>query len=141
MNPSPHHIPAASIEAELGSRVHAALEASAATLPPDIAFRLRQARENALRSSGRKQRRFARLPSLAGVPAELGGAWMRTNLKSALAVSALMVLAVLANQQRHDEHIDESIDIDSALLIDDLPIDAYLDRGFGAWLDSQGETR
>ena len=31
---------------------------------------------------------------------------------------------------RHD-----TVDIDSSLLIDDLPIDAYLDRGFGAWLD------
>ena len=30
--------------------------------------------------------------------------------------------------------------IHSALLTDDLPIDAYLDRGFGAWLDSQGKS-
>lgn len=141
MNPIPQHTVHASTEAELGRRAHAALEASTSSLPPDVAFRLRQARENAVAAAGRRTRRFAVLPRLAGVPAELGGAWMRENLRSILAVTALIALAVTAHQHRHDERSDEAIDIDSALLTDDLPIDAYLDRGFGAWLDSQGEAR
>jgi len=37
------------------------------------------------------------------------------------------------------QQIDEIEELDSALLSDDLPIDAYLDSGFVAWLrDSRG---
>ena len=34
-----------------------------------------------------------------------------------------------------DEQMNELEDVDSALLADDLPLDAYTDQGFAAWLD------
>ncbi|MEY3201809.1 MAG: hypothetical protein RIR70_1359 [Pseudomonadota bacterium] len=49
----------------------------------------------------------------------------------------LIALAVLASgahywgQHQRESEIEE---VDSALLADDLPIDAYLDRGFDTWL-------
>lgn len=126
-------------EAAIGRRAHAALEASCAELPADIAFRLRQSRERAV-AAAQPRRRLALLPRLAGVAGTLGsGDWLRQNLISATGVVLLALIAAFASQQSQDERLNESIDIDTALLTDDLPIDAYLDRGFGNWLDSQGE--
>ena len=126
-------------EAAIGRRAHAALEASCAELPADIAFRLRQSRERAV-AAAQPRRRLALLPRLAGVAGTLGGGdWLRQNLISATGVVLLALIAAFASQQSQDERLNESIDIDTALLTDDLPIDAYLDRGFGNWLDSQGE--
>lgn len=126
-------------EAAIGRRAHAALEASCAELPTDIAFRLRQSRERAV-AAAQPRRRLALLPRLAGVAGTLdGGDWLRQNLISATGVVLLALIAAFASQQSQDDRLNESIDIDTALLTDDLPIDAYLDRGFGNWLDSQGE--
>ncbi|MFX6190260.1 DUF3619 family protein, partial [Acinetobacter baumannii] len=70
----------------------------------------------------------------------LGGGWLRDGLAPTVGILMLALIAALASQQSQDERFNESLDIDSALLTDDLPIDAYLDRGFGAWLDSQGRS-
>lgn len=126
-------------EAAIGRRAHAALEAACGELPPDIVFRLRQSRERAV-AAALPRRRLALLPRLAGMAGTLGGGdWLRQNLVSATGVVLLALIAAFASQQSQDERFNESMDIDTALLTDDLPIDAYLDRGFGNWLDSQGE--
>ncbi len=36
-------------------------------------------------------------------------------------------------------YVEDLEDIDSALLADDIPPDAYLDKGFAAWLDNSSE--
>jgi hypothetical protein len=130
---------AAADEAAVGQRAHAALEASCNELPPDIVFRLRQSRERAL-AAATPRRRLAWLPRFAGLPGNLGGSWLRDGLAPTVGILMLALIAALASQQSQDERFNESLDIDSALLTDDLPIDAYLDRGFGAWLDSQGRS-
>ena len=57
------------------------------------------------------------------------------GLRLGLAVAAL-ALAALGVSVWHDfEKAAEYEEIDSALLADDLPINAYLDRGFQAWLE------
>jgi hypothetical protein len=130
---------AASDEAAIGQRAHAALEASCAGLPPDIVFRLRQSRERAL-AAATPRRRLSWLPRFAGLPGNLDGGWLRNGLAPTLGILMLALIAAMASQHSQDERFNESMDIDSALLTDDLPIDAYLDRGFGAWLDSQGRS-
>lgn len=126
-------------EAAIGRLTHAALEAACGELPPDIVFRLGQSRERAI-AAARPRRNLALLPRLAGLAGTLGGGnWLRQNLISATGVLLLALIAAFASQQSQDERFNESMDIDTALLTDDLPIDAYLDRGFGNWLDSQGE--
>ncbi len=123
-------------EAAIGSRAHAALEATTSGLPPDIAFRLRQSREQAL-ARHMPRRRPVALLQWAGLPGAGNTNWLRDIVAPAMGIIMLALLATIAGQLAQEEDRDQAIDIDSALLTDDLPIDAYLDRGFGAWVDHQ----
>jgi hypothetical protein len=100
-----------------------------------IAERLRAARERAL-----ERRRIAHEPVLAwargaegGVAGGFGGAG-GLSLRLALATTLLVAgLAAIYTGQR-DQRAADVEELDALLLADDLPIDAYLDRGFEAWL-------
>ena len=98
---------------------------------PSIAERLRAARERAL-----EMRRLERAPALAWADNVLGslggpsGLWLRLVLPALLVVAS--VVGIYAWQQ--NQRLAEIEEIDAELLTDDLPIDAYLDRGFEAWL-------
>ena len=98
---------------------------------PLIAERLRAARERALEA-----RRLERAPALAWADNVLGsfggqsGLWLRLVLPALLVV--LSVAGIYTWQQ--NQRLAEIEEIDAELLTDDLPIDAYLDRGFEAWL-------
>jgi hypothetical protein len=104
-----------------------------------VAERLRAARERAI-----ERRRIARVPSLAwtrGMAGSAGGSMaggfggtggfsLRMLVATALLLSGLF--AIYSGQQ--DQQAAEVEELDAQLLTDDLPIDAYLDRGFEAWL-------
>jgi hypothetical protein len=48
---------------------------------------------------------------------------------------AVLILGLIAvNQWRDSQLAAEIEEIDTAVLTSDLPIDAYLDKGFDAWL-------
>ena len=100
-----------------------------------IAERLRAAREQAL--AARKPERepaFAWMrASASGVVAGFGGVGgfsLRVLLPTLLMVAGLMAIYTWQQDQRAAD-IEE---LDAQLLTDDLPIDAYLDKGFEAWL-------
>src|SRR5436190_17267597 len=103
----------------------------ATRVEPSIAERLRAARERAL-----DVRRPERAPALAWADNVLGnlggpsGLWLRLVLPALLVV--LSVTGIYTWQQ--NQRLAEIEEIDAELLTDDLPIDAYLDRGFEAWL-------
>src|SRR5690348_18390193 len=64
--------------------------------------------------------------------------WRGVSTRVLLPV-AVLVLAVSGIYTWQDKRrVAELVDIDSQLLTDDLPIDAYLDRGFQNWLKSRG---
>ena len=104
-----------------------------------IAERLRAARERAL-----ERRRIAREPVLAWARGAAlatsdgtihasegsGGFSLRLLLATALLLAGLF--AIYSGQL--DQRAAEVEELDAQLLTDDLPIDAYLDRGFEAWL-------
>lgn len=100
-----------------------------------IAERLRAAREQAL-----AMRRPEREPTLAwarsaavgviGGFGGFGGFSLRALLPTALLVAGL--IAIYGWQQ--DQRAADIEELDAQLLTDDLPIDAYLDRGFETWL-------
>lgn len=102
---------------------------------PRIAERLRAAREQAI-----AMRKPAREPAFAlariansGVIAGFGGFGgfsLRLLLPTALLVAGLA--SIYSWQQ--DQRAADVEELDARLLTDDLPIDAYLDRGFEAWL-------
>jgi hypothetical protein len=127
--------PAAFQQAAIGQRAHAALEAASASLPPDITFRLGQSRARALALHAPRR---AALPFLqyAGMPG-IGSRWFHDVIAPVFGIVLLALVATTASQYAAAESHNELIELDSTLLADDLPIDAYLDRGFGAWIDHQ----
>lgn len=136
-NPLIRPDPSAHEQAAIGQRAHAALEAASATLPPDIVFRLGQCREKALALHMSGHRSPIALFQMAGLPG-VGQRWLRDVITPALGIVMLAVVASIAGQYAANASYSEVIEIDSALLTDDLPIDAYLDRGFAAWVAHQG---
>ena len=105
------------------------LDRAATQVKPGIAERLRAARERALEA-----RRLERAPALAWADNVLGGGgsslWLRLVVPALLVILSVAGLYTWQQQQR----LAEIEEIDAELLTDDLPIDAYLDRGFEAWL-------
>ena len=100
------------------------------TVRPEVADRLRQAREQAL---ARQRAELAPLLAWAdNVVGDVGwgGLALRVLLPLALLVGSGAAIYTWQQNQRAAE-VEE---IDSMLLTDDLPIDAYLDRGFQNWL-------
>jgi hypothetical protein len=106
--------------------VRAQLDRSSRELDPKITERLFLARQAAL---GRKR---ARVPVLAALGARFD---MEEGVGPVLASLAGIMLLVGALAFWHaQQHIIELEEVDSAILIDDLPLDAYVDKGFDAWL-------
>ena len=102
-------------------------------LDAQVLARLKAAREQALGSQ---------LQAKAGLVAQLAGAFggvdfsapgrtfSRILLPLVVMVSG-MIAVTMWHQQQQAAEIEE---IDAAVLTGDLPIDAYLDKGFDAWL-------
>jgi Protein of unknown function (DUF3619) len=94
--------------------------------------RLKAAREAALL----RQRVESRVPLLAWADNVIG----KSGGPSALIPRVLLPMTVLilgliaVNQWRDSQLAAEIEEIDTAVLTSDLPIDAYLDKGFDAWL-------
>jgi len=112
-------------------RIRQQLNASAQQIPTSATARLHQARQLALSH----QKEAVRGLSIAG----LGNIFSEHLLPHGRTVAAmlLVVLAVLgAGYLGELQRAADLEEVDSALLADDLPIDAYLDRGFDAWVQN-----
>jgi hypothetical protein len=94
--------------------------------------RLKAGREQALA----RHRREAPATVLAwadNVVGRMGG--LGSVFARALLPAALLIFGLLAiNHWRDTQQAAEIEEIDTAVLSSDLPIDAYLDKGFDAWL-------
>jgi hypothetical protein len=102
-------------------------------LDPAKRERLRAARALAL-----ERQRPEPVPALRWADNALGslGGWRAVSTRVLLPI-AMLVLAVSGIYTWQEQRrVAELVDIDSQLLTDDLPVDAYLDRGFQAWLKS-----
>ncbi|GAA5163325.1 DUF3619 family protein [Viridibacterium curvum] len=105
------------------------LNAGAATLPADTAARLFEARQAALDSHSRRASGLS-IVSFGRSVLSLGGDALRPMSAALLLVAALLGTDYITSSLQ----LDEVEEVDSALLADDLPINAYLDRGFDTWL-------
>ena len=104
-----------------------------------VAERLRAARERALE----RRKAEARQPVLGWADNVLGrfGGFGGLSLRLLLPI-ALLVLGLAAVYNRQQEQRASDVEeIDAMLLSDDLPIDAYLDGGFEAWLKKKRSAR
>lgn len=95
---------------------------------PEIAERLAAAREQAL-----ARQRAEPAPVLAWADNVAGG-WGGLALRVLLSLALLVASGVAIYAWQQNQRVAELAEIDSLLLTDDLPIDAYLDNGFQNWL-------
>lgn len=118
-------------EERYGFRVRQALNHGLRDIPPAASRRLEAARHLALSH----QKQAAPQTALAG----LGNASFRTGtytpyLKQILAVFALLLGMWISFYWHSVQYVTEIEEVDSALLTDDLPPDAFLDNDFFEWL-------
>jgi len=104
-------------------------------LDPAIADKLRAARELAL-----SRQRPEPAPVLAWADNVFGngegwrGVGWQIGARVLLPAAVLIVAVAGIYNWQEKQRLAEIVELDSQLLTDDLPIDAYLDRGFENWL-------
>jgi hypothetical protein len=144
MNPVSRHSDLQAVEARLAARLSSGLTEHALQLPHDIGERLRFARERALARAAEVRRtapepRPASEIGIVGITSSgvalMGGTapwWQR-----AAAILPLVVLVfglLLIQRQGELEQVRAAAEVDTLLLSDDLPPDAYSDPGFAEFL-------
>ena len=131
-------------EREFALAIRRALEENLSELPQPTLERLALARRTALlRKKPEPMAEFVLVPALAGAGGMAGFSWgadhapaARRRTRFALLwpvlalIASLTVIAYWEDQQR----LSETADIDAAMLSDELPLNAYLDHGFNAYL-------
>ncbi len=125
-------------EEQFAHQICRILDQSTRELDPGIAECLRATRERALQ----RQHFFVSAPAMvgAGGTAILGGDNEKHPLRTLFAIMALLLGVSLAYYWNGFSQASENVEIDSALLADDLPPNAYLDRGFQAWLEKNSQA-
>jgi len=124
-------------DGEFGYRVRQALNEGLDHVDYRTTLKLQQAREAALaRQRGAQPARAWALQTAGGTATaeRAQGWWPRLGL--AAPVLALVVGFVGIYQYQEERRISELADMDFAVLMDDVPLDAYADKGFGALLRS-----
>ena len=122
-------------DTEFGYKTRQILNQGLDTLDRKVADRLHQSRQAALSS----QRVPVKGLRIAGIGHTLELAFF-SNARNLLAVMALSIGATGTYYWNAFEQAQEYEEIDSALLADELPPSAYLDRGFHAWLERASES-
>ena len=110
-------------------RIAAQLDRGLGELPPELGTRLHAARRTALE----RQRVEAHGLSVAGIGRIVTDLWAQHSRLAFATITAVVLLAAV-DTLRDNVIGSELEEVDSALLSDDLPIDAYLDHGFDRWL-------
>jgi hypothetical protein len=130
-----------------GLRMAAVLTEGNAAFPHDISERLRVARQQALQ----RRKRPAVVPSPAAVVLQGGPAatlgrhpsgrgWW-TTFGAAIPMAALVAGLVGIHYFQNESVAQETAEIDSALLLDELPPDAYADLGFVQFLKTASDQK
>ena len=120
-------------ELETGLRVRYLLDESASQLPAPVQARLAQAVALSVQHAQNKE-------SQRKAQSGLSGWWQKVSAdllqpSASFAVSFCFVVAAAAGvvvemQSTQEEAMIEMVDLDAAILADDLPTDAWLDNGF-----------
>ena len=120
-----------SSELEFAFQIRRRLNNGTGTLTSGTTERLRAARERALGV----QRRSVATAQAAGIPVSFTFGWL-----AQLAPLAVLVIGLVGmNFWQQSQRAIEIADIDVQMLVDELPPNAYLDKGFRAWLGRPGQ--
>ena len=117
-------------EKQFGHRIRHILNQGTHEVKPAVAQRLAAARQRALE-------RHSAEPALVwadNVTGSMGTGWTGLALRVLVPLAMLLACAGAVYTWQQNQRAAEVEEIDALLLTDDLPIDAYLDRGFQNWL-------
>jgi len=127
----------ANTQDQFGLRIAAQLNSASLELPHDISERLRAARTRAVAARLKPQ---TRLQTSTGAIHQNGAALLNfggdeglniwSRLASLLPLIALVAGLAIIQNLMDDDRANELAEVDSALLVDDLPPAAYADPGF-----------
>jgi hypothetical protein len=121
-------------EQELARKLVQRLDDGVDRLAPNVRERLEMARHAAL-SQYREQSEAAVGLSGAEAVARLAGHRISDGRNLAVAAALMLALAGIAWWQISvNNPVNDTADIDTSLLTDELPVNAYLDKGFDSWL-------
>ena len=118
-------------ELNFASRIRQILNQGTTRVDAGVAQKLQAARELAL---SRQRPEPQVVERWADNVLGSGWSWGGLSARVLLPTLALVVAAVGIYRWQENQRLAEVVEIDSQLLTDDLPIDAYLDRGFQNWL-------
>ncbi|WIM05510.1 MAG: DUF3619 family protein [Candidatus Nitricoxidivorans perseverans] len=127
-------------EFRIASQICRVLDHGVEGLPSAVTSRLREARQGALAH----QRATADDLITAGVGNGSRGFPVGrpyANVRILLAALALMIGAAGTYQWNQFQKAAEHAEIDSALLADEIPFNAYLDQDFLKWLDNLAQEQ
>jgi hypothetical protein len=132
-------------EINFAYKVRHALNENLERLPAPTTDRLAQARQAALsrKKPDASRRVRATRPVLAGAAGGFFSSSARPSWLARMGVALPIAFAIAGvigiYQVEKQEHIRELAEIDSMVLVDELPLDAYLDHGFNAYLSKRGD--
>lgn len=123
-------------ELDFAKKITTYLDAGAAGIKAGTAYRLQLARQEALARLAEPARVAEARGRLAGAGgATIGGPRpVRPVLRYGLGILAILAALFGWQQWQAYQHLHDVTETDAAILSSDLPIDAYLDRGFQNWL-------
>lgn len=114
----------------VGRFIKQQLNQSLNDIPDDVTNRLAMARMSALA----RQKQTVPAYSFAGTIGNFFNAETR-YFKHLLAGLVLLAGLSMYAYNESELYIQEAVDVDSALLADEIPIGAYMDRDFVSWLE------
>jgi hypothetical protein len=123
-------------ERDFAKKITTYLDRGAADVKAGTAYRLQLARQAALARLADPQREARSELALAGAGGGSLGGTSGKRLGARIGLAVLVVLVAMFGYQQWQayQQLGDIADTDAAILSSDLPIDAYLDRGFQNWL-------
>lgn len=112
------------------------LDRSVDDLPGPVAERLATARSRALArvAPPDRDRGVRSVVALAPRPAADGPSLRWRLAAVGVSLGVLVAVSALVDSMQEEQSIEEMAEVNNALVTDDLPLDAYADRGFGVFL-------
>lgn len=130
-------------ELNFGYKVRHALNEQLDNLPTSTTERLASARQKAL-ARKKKDAPLAILVRQKALAGNSGGTFSEhtswyARIGFVLPVVILVLGLIGIVQYEKQQRINETADIDTAMLTDDLPVSAYADHGFNAYLEKRAD--
>ncbi|MEP7182312.1 MAG: DUF3619 family protein [Betaproteobacteria bacterium] len=124
-------------------KITAYLDFGSANLKAGTAYRLQRARAEALArlTDPKRASRPGLVPAFAGSGSGTmgSGRGFRNGARLWLGIALIVAAGIGYQQWQGWQQLKDIEETDAAILSSDLPIDAYLDRGFQNWLKTLGE--